>query len=338
MLAVTLEHTDSYMFYRHVDYPLVAILFSAFVRMAVPGFFIVSGFLAGRKKGDLSVSRFLVNKFQVIGVPMLVWGVIYTFVLHNFDLDRVFTWDSLMDVLIGEAGPQTYFLFVLLQLFVLYSLFRKVSWKLLLVVCLVIQTAFTIVSEIDLAIAGYDHRWFEESLVCVFPPWAAFFVLGIAVAQSERLRASIQKHRLTLLLLGGMTLGLLTINFLEQLTEFGRIIRRYFLIVSVVYQYCWALYFLLAAKELGKRLADYPALVRPYNAMAWAGRYTYAIYLNHYLMLVILGTVISPVKDNVPFPIEAPFLLSLVFFVSLGAAVLFELPVLSKIRPYLYGR
>ena len=38
MLAVTLEHTDSYMFYRHVDYPLVAILFSAFVRMGFRAF------------------------------------------------------------------------------------------------------------------------------------------------------------------------------------------------------------------------------------------------------------------------------------------------------------
>jgi len=101
------------------------ITISTFIRFAVPLFFLVSGYLLGWKYQDrkepFDASRFLRSKVYRIAIPFFAWNAIYILLLTGLDVSALPSWKVLWTFTTGWNHP--YYLFVLLQLFVIYVLF-----------------------------------------------------------------------------------------------------------------------------------------------------------------------------------------------------------------------
>jgi peptidoglycan/LPS O-acetylase OafA/YrhL len=240
--------------------------FTVFGTPAVIGFFVISGFcihLPFRHGEELPIGRYYVRRYVRILVPVVVGLFIYRIAGNRQPLigkDSIL-WTSILWSLVCEE--------------IYYAIYpltrvcrRRFGWNAILPVTFFLAVATAATRPHALNWTAYGP--FETALI-LFPVW----LLGCVLAEeSDRLPAItsawiIWKWRI-LVWAGSMTCEFLHfkvgIPFTQTMLWFG------------ILAYFWV-----------KREIAYSAHRRPYRMLAWAGLWSYSLYLMHLPLVAIFG-------------------------------------------------
>lgn len=311
-------------------------LLSTSGRLAVPAFFMISGFLLGRRPTGPAPATFwaplLKSRFKSLILPFLVWNLVYMFV---FRLDL--GWPILSGAtlwFLTTGYVQLWFVFVLLQFLFLYPLLEpylqgrglpRVLWA-ATGLSLLFYTLADALAWLGVADQGHYFEWHYGK---AFAGWSLFFFWGVWLGRNPtRLPAGL-RHRLGL---GILTLASLWFYYWEtdqELTLLGFVSRQYFLISGLVFQFLGANLFL--ALLLGWDQSNRARGVLVFLAR-W-GRDTYGVYLGHFAILLGLGAIWQNLGPN----LEILVLATSTALLSLGLVHLLRRPGLSIGNSLLFG-
>ena len=102
--------------------PIVEKIYQLLGWIGVPTFFIMSGFLHKRITG-----AGWIKKVKRLIIPLLIWGTL-TYLVHCFPSNTIFSFVDLGKWIIG-SNTYLYFVWVLLAIFILYSLYdNPIIW------------------------------------------------------------------------------------------------------------------------------------------------------------------------------------------------------------------
>ena len=117
-LFVILIHVSCQGFYSFSDFWKVCVKFDSAARMAVPLFFLLSGYFLFSDKPPMPLASFLKRRFSRILIPLVLTFVIYLVVRHwtFFDwIHRIFT---------GQISFHLWFMYALVGLYLAVPLFQ----------------------------------------------------------------------------------------------------------------------------------------------------------------------------------------------------------------------
>ena len=214
MLAVIAIHVSSTYIYSPSSHTLLGMNLAFWLnqlgRFSVPLFLLISGISLGLSTREESVLSFWGRRLKKIGIPYLVWTVIYQLQSVGFDPVKFVgqigknPGGFLRVVLLGQAGSHMYFVIILLQCYALYPLIRKAvsRWP-----AASVGVAFGVTRLVQalyvLKRSGMDliPKEILPYLWMLFPTWAFYFVLGCALNRDvlERVDALCRKHTGTVL-------------------------------------------------------------------------------------------------------------------------------------------
>lgn len=152
---------------------LVAIFFNAATLFAVPCFIILSGYALslGYHNKAIEYFSFVKRRCQVVLIPYLIWALSY-YTLYVLTGMKTFSLDGFaIAIFLGKANYHLYFVPIILQLYVLYPLLKKMVSKVHPIVGILVLIAIHI---------GYS-KWipsfpFRDRL---FMSYLLFFVSGM---------------------------------------------------------------------------------------------------------------------------------------------------------------
>lgn len=162
-----------------------------FARFGSPVFVMISGFILYHIemiKPSSSYAHFLKHRFSKIAIPYLAWTLIYMFyrieeLYKGTDslTVSIFINKYIYNALTGFGYVHLYFVIIMLQLYILFPLLRKlveVSPKLLLFGSFLISMGFQILIYLHqikvIILPNLKIAW-----VALFPGWVFFFCLGM---------------------------------------------------------------------------------------------------------------------------------------------------------------
>lgn len=158
-------------------------------RFAVPLFILLSGIslrLSDRWQG---AARFYRKRLTKIGLPYILWSLVYELMGNGFSLSALFAAEHLpalgRTLLLGRAESHLYFIVVLAQLYLLYPALRRraaAAPKRLLTASLIVTVAAQCVivfAEQGIELLPVSLRAY---LWILFPTWLFYFVLGMLLA------------------------------------------------------------------------------------------------------------------------------------------------------------
>lgn len=298
----------------------VTVFVSTLIRFVVPAFFMISGYLIGVKHRDpayrLDVRRFWSSRALSLILPFVLWNVVYfwMFTLANGGSIRD-PW-ALFGLLTGEM--HLYFIFVLLQFFVLYTLLarwfgpRLLAWVLGL--SAVSSVAFYGVSEYLLWTSGADGRAFEWHWGKLCLAWALFFVWGIWLGYRPGAMEWMRRRRWWLLAAAGVLFVPYHLEMRYQVAHFGAVSRDFFLLSGLPYQFvgaCALLGVFAGWEEVWRRSVAGRTIV------AW-GALMFGVYVAHVAVVHYADPLWQKVWPHPPQLVEIALLTSTAFFVTLA--------------------
>lgn len=320
--------------------PGCSLLISVLACMAVPAFFMVSGFLLGlhpaKPGGGGGVMARLGQRLRVILIPFFAWNLVYMIV---FKLDQgwpIFSGATVWFLCTGYS--HLWFVCVLVQLLLLYAwLEPRLSGRglpTMVVTAGSLSLAFYALADVLVwqggAGQGHSFEWYYGK---AFVPWGVFFFWGVWLGRKPSWLPAIGRYRIALALLILAT-GLLYYweSYLE-LVVLGSIPRQYFLLSGLAFQ-------LVAGTAMLAFLQAWDASGRVGSWLQFLGKWgrdTYGVYLSH--LAILLGLVALESHMGLEWPIWPRIaLLSVVTaLLSLGLVRLFRLPGLEKGNWLLFG-
>jgi len=164
----------------------VAALMTYATKWAVPVFVMVSGALVLSPPADRSPLAFYRTRLSRIGIPLVVWHVVYAVLLEltSSSFDRRLAVSLLLK---GELYTALYFFWLILGLYLVTPLLWPVvdSWsgRMLTVAgaLLAAAPALDLVIRRVTAALGHPARTGDPTLITQFVPYLGFFVLGFAL-------------------------------------------------------------------------------------------------------------------------------------------------------------
>lgn len=180
-------------------------------KWAVPVFVMVSGVLLLRPPADRSPQRFYRRRLARIGIPLVVWHVVYiglfAVVLGTPSWPRIAA-----RVLTGEPFTALYFFWLILGLYVVTPLLWPLVASLSRTALTLTAAALTALPAVDLVTRrvvsrlGTDISATDPTLFTQFLPYVGFYLLGYALRDVVlRGRARVVLAVLTLVLVTEMT-------------------------------------------------------------------------------------------------------------------------------------
>jgi len=166
----------------------VASLATFSTKWAVPTFVMVSGALLLRPPADRTVSLFYRRRLSRIGIPLVVWHVVYITLSATILADSVQPRIILARFLRGESYTGLYFFWLILGLYLitplLWPLVESTSRRALGVVGALLvaaaalnQSAWNVIGRLE----GGSSPAGDPTLFTQFVPYIGFFVLGYAL-------------------------------------------------------------------------------------------------------------------------------------------------------------
>jgi surface polysaccharide O-acyltransferase-like enzyme len=259
----------------------------------VPLFFMVSGLLLRRsyesKAKPVPYSELLRKKFDTLILPFLVWNAIYMILFRISAGMPILSWSTLWFMSTGYM--HLYFVFVLLQFFLLYPLLHPYlkgrGLSLALVLAALSSLAFYAGSEYLLWTRGADSHFFEWCWGKCSAAWALFFFWGVWLGQKPQLIERLSRHAGKL---GLVSLALLIVYVWEMNLEYEIFVeesRKYFLLSGLVFQFACANFTMGAMHRLDKSSVKNAVI----DYAVSTGKDTFGIYLSH--IAVLTGLVIG---------------------------------------------
>lgn len=320
--------------------PGMPLVISVLARMAVPAFFIVSGYLLGLhhpppEAGPVRTTR-LGPKLRVLLVPFFAWNIVYMIVFKLAQGWPIFSGATVWFLCTGYV--HLWFVCVLVQLMLLYTwLEPRLTGRGLPVivgVAAALSLAFYALADVLVWLGGADQgHYFEWYYGKAFVPWGVFFFWGVWLGRKPSWLPALGRHRIALALLTLAT-GLLYYweSYLE-LVVLGSIPRQYFLLSGLGFQ-------LMAGTTLLAFLQDWDASGRVGSGLRFLarwGRDTYGVYLSHLAILLGLMALESHLGLDWPRWPRIALLSVVTALLSLGLVRLLRRPGLGKGNWLLFG-
>ncbi|RPI74645.1 MAG: acyltransferase [Desulfobacteraceae bacterium] len=327
---IVLVHTDFLMRPGMETWWPGGLAFAPVFSLVVPLFLVFSGFFAGESvesASQVSWKGFLVKKAGRILVPFLIWNSLLIFtdqVLNKAGWSN----DLIFPLLTGQW--QLYYLFALMQLFVLHHFLitrpGRSGMQTLLIPAACFSFLFYLTADVILWTRGMEANLFETHGNRLFFAWSLFFALGVWFRQDvnalPRLFARQGLFTALTVLFYAAYYGELRLE--EQL--FGGHALGQILLAGFFFQVCACLLILnlLCRWSAGKRAA------KILKSLAALAPDSYGIYLVHTPILICLYAF------SLPFPIwvEVPVYWVITFLIAFGLVRLVRVqgrPWLSKL-------
>lgn len=266
------------------------IAFSTVLRFIVPAFFLVSGFLIRRvySSGGLEFAPFWKGMLRTLVIPFLIWNVIYMFMYYIAEGQTILSWNTLF--LLTTGYMQMYFIFVLLQFFLLYSLLDRYltrkNLNYVLVASAVGSFLFYLSSEVILRTCGPDKMFFEWHYGKICIAWGLFFFWGVWLCDHFDVFERMSRKLGTLGFVTFLTALVYYWELAREAQAYGYDARMYFMLAGLLFQFV-AANFVLA---LLYRVDRVGAWGKVYRYLVRSGKDTYGIYMAH---LLLLGCIIA---------------------------------------------
>lgn len=202
IFCVIITHTMTLRFHGDNDLSKwLNLFFDQVSRFSVPVFFISSGFGLGSKyMYEIDISTFYKKRLKIIP-EYIFWSVLY-FLLSSSEKNLKIL---LFDIVTGSASGQLYFIIVLIQFYLIFPLIKRAA---LSNVGLILSFAITICFQVFFQM-GFDFGRYY------FWYWIAYFVLGIYLANHDKLFYRIKKQSKVIFLGGAMLMLCSTFLFSE---------------------------------------------------------------------------------------------------------------------------
>ena len=184
----------------------IAFILNQLSRFAVPLFILLSGISCGLKKPYAGTRRFLRGRLIKIGIPYLIWSIMYSLYNSHIDLSAWSFTFFLKSLLLGQAAPHLYFIVIIMQLYVLFPVLKKwvenSPYKSLLVSFIIsygIQKLYYFLK--------FDFNLIPQSihpyLWVLLPTWLFYFVMGLILTDDRLIyiRRIASQNALTMLLI-----------------------------------------------------------------------------------------------------------------------------------------
>ena len=298
----------------------LTVFLSTAIRFIVPAFFMISGFLIGAHHRDpayrLDARAFWRTRALSLVLPFVVWNVIYFFMFTVAYGGSIGDPWALFGLLTGEM--HLYFVFVLLQFFVLYTILARWFGARLLVWCLALaavsSVAFYAVSDYLLWTKGPDAHAFEWHWGKLCLAWAVFFVWGVWLGYRSGAMEWLRRRRWWVLLAAVVLFVPYWLEMRYQVAHLGSLSRDYFLLGGLPYQFtgaCALLAVLYGWEPLWLRSAAGRTVV------AW-GALMFGVYVAHMAVAHYLDPLWQRVWPGAPQLVEIGVLTVTAFFVTLA--------------------
>jgi peptidoglycan/LPS O-acetylase OafA/YrhL len=319
ILVVALLHTAGQTVPDMHDTWLYTII-SPLARFVVPLFFVISGLVLGLHHRDrdyeLDATRFWRRRLRTLVVPFFAWNIVYMFVFGiawgNLALDR----ETLFNVTTGYM--HLYYIFVLLQFLLLYTLLAKHISRKALLICLLLSalssTAFYTISGGLLWTQGADQHAFEWHWGKLCLAWAVFFFWGLWLGYSPSALERLKKVQWWLLLLTAVAYVPYLIMERVQFDQFGGYARDYFLLSGLPFQFLAATWLLTFLYGLEDRIRQ----SRTMSRIAGYGQDVFGIYVAHVAVLVILVSLWDKLLPDAPAGLEFLIIYALTLLLTIA--------------------
>jgi surface polysaccharide O-acyltransferase-like enzyme len=120
-------------------------LIDCFFIWSVPVFVIISGALLLDNGKNESSKTFIKKRLVRLGIPMLFWIPLF-YIFYQYPRQNVFSWQHLYDIVINGNVGHLYYLFIILELYLLTPLFRYLYRRLSQRKFLLLTFVFIIIS------------------------------------------------------------------------------------------------------------------------------------------------------------------------------------------------
>lgn len=294
MAVVVWSHASNIAFFREGDFSVIPLFSSCLVTLAVPAFFLISGYLLGlndlARPADVPFSRRPARQAARLLPPFLAWNVLTVLALKALYGVPLFSWAHLGDVLTGAM--QLYFVFAMLQFLTLLRWVNPFAtpgalnrWTLAAAAS---SLAFYALSQFLFETSPPADFRFELIGIRLAPAWAVFFFLGAWLSRHEGVLVGLTRRLPWLAAAAVVAFGLYLMEVTTQARTLGANYRQYFLLSGLAFQLTGSLALCCACRRLeaagGGRLFAW---------LAAAGRDTLGIYLSHYVLVLAFYAVLT---------------------------------------------
>jgi peptidoglycan/LPS O-acetylase OafA/YrhL len=278
-------------------------------------FFVITGFVLvhsyGRRTFDLG--RFYRRRVLLVGLPYLLWSLIYFAVNVPFAADQWLWWRTLgYDLITGRASYQLYFLLVSLQAYLVLPLLLRLLRRTvgrhgrLLAVSLAAQLAITeLIQHYVVQVHGAQQVAILHADVYL-PTYQLYFLVGaLAAWHLPRLQHLVETRGRWVLAALVASAILMQVAYWLQVPRIGAQSAQNVLQPAMV---PWSLAVALGLYWLGSRWAAQPRTGRLATVVSTGSRLSFGIYLVHPLVLDLLldhgfrsghGQVVPPLLASV---------------------------------------
>jgi len=317
ILAVVLIHT----FEQTVPQAQTTVfyqLISPLIRFVVPLFFIISGFVLGIHHRDpgyrVDARSFWRRRFTTLVIPFFAWNVIYMLILEVAQGQPIADMQTLLSLATGYM--HLYYVFVLLQFLLLYTLLGNHVSVRVLRACLVLAAlssiAFYAFSGALLWTLGPDDHQFEWRWGKLFFGWAVFFFWGLWLGYTPTALDRLKRRQWWLLLATVCAYAVYLVVMRVQYVSFETYARDYFLLAGLPFQFLAATWLLALLYGLDARLQASSFWRR---VAAW-GPDTFGIYVAHMAFLIGIVALWDSVMPAVPAGLEVLLVAALTLVVT----------------------
>ncbi|WP_235831393.1 acyltransferase [Gordonia zhaorongruii] len=274
-------------------------------------FFALTGFVLMYQnidRADFGAATFWRRRIKLVIVPYLIWSTVYWMVLGMWSLGRGAEIPTSLDELAGQisfgtAAYHLYFLFVMLQVYILFPLLRALVIRtrghhaVVLGTCLGLQVIIVSLMSYWPEPASWDYAWLH--LYATFVPYQLVIVAGAIAADHRELIAQHLRGRsaplaVALVATGAFAVGayLHRVNFngspVNDPQSAFELTTLPFILVAVVSMYAMALHWSTFRRAATSRFASF---------VAYAANRSFPVFLVHIMVLFWLQ---YPKTDGVP--------------------------------------
>lgn len=295
---------------------LIADVYGAVIRFAVPVFIILSGYLLLDKQEDDLV--FFSKRFSKVVIPLFAWSILYMIFKTNYDISSIFSKVFIKEFLTESIYYHLYFLYIIIGLYIITPLLRRI------LACanlrdvyyyLIIWFFFNPVVQL-FATFGYNFTLPVEAAT----GYLGYYIMGYAIRKTK-ITSNIVNLSGVLVFISLIATIVGTYVMTSNAGQMNNSFTHGLTITIVIYSTCL---FILLRENLSRlTITD-----RWQKIIIKIGGATMGIYLIHpiFLTLILNGYFgIYPLSEKVLSPlISVPLVASLLFVVSLITVLILQ--------------